>query len=104
MKGFKVLNRGGKERRLHVGSTPAPEGIEGVAVGIILWDPAAARFTECLEGGIATCAQAEAIAAKLLESAWVARHQNGEGPRPTFGPKGRQKMLARLGRTMSMLR
>jgi hypothetical protein len=102
MKRFKVLNQDDADRELHVGSTPAPGGFEGEAVGLVLWDGAAARLIDPAELAMAitTCDQAERIAAKLLESAWVVRHRNGQGPKPTFGPKGREKMLARLARAM----
>jgi hypothetical protein len=39
----------------------------------------------------------------VAQSAWIVRHLNGDRPKPTSGPKGREKMLKLFARRLEQI-
>lgn len=86
----------GKDRCLHIGSSRLHDDADGIGVAIAIWKGPDIVPPPKVEHCVLDPDKAEDVAAKLIQSAAIARHANGDGKRPSFGPKGRQKMLNRF--------
>lgn len=88
-------------RNLHVGSAECNGPVPWVVgVSSYVQTDLDTLDIEDLRSVLLTPAQAERVAAKLLHSAAVARYMAGDGPRPTTGPRGIEKLSAVLAQRL----